>query len=161
MRLIFFQYAIMVYFLKDKVMVFTDGASRGNPGESASGFAAYVGGNDVPELHVHYNGKATNNYAEYMAIILSLEWCRRNIKECNALEINLYSDSAVAINQINGVYKIRSENLIPLNTRVKALVENFRKVSFSNLPREDRRISLVDRALNRLLDRVQQKSSPP
>ena len=140
--------------MNEKISIFTDGASRGNPGESASGFAVYLPGRDVPEIHTHYNGRATNNYAEYMAIILSLEWCLRNVAEPKSVDIYIHSDSKVAINQINGTYKVRSENLIPLGRRVKALVGNFHKVSFSNLPREDRGIALVDRALNKMLDRM-------
>lgn len=138
------------------ILIYTDGASRGNPGESASGYVIYdIDGNLLHEETV-YNGINTNNYAEYNAIIRALKWCMNNIvgRDTN---IRLFSDSQLAIRQINGKYRVRSEILKGMYKEVISLSKSFASVSFSNLPREDRIIAYVDRKLNLLLDRFEDR----
>ncbi len=133
------------------VKIYTDGAARGNPGESASGFAAFVGGKLVA-FKVKYNGNATNNFAEYTAIIEALKWCS-SANLCNSCSIKLYSDSELAVKQLNKEYKIRSSSMLLLNEKVLALAKNFHDVKFNNVPRSNKGISMVDKALNDYLDR--------
>lgn len=134
------------------LVIYTDGAARGNPGESASGYLVY---RNAKVLHRHskYNGIATNNYAEYKAILLALEWCISNIDDHFELLIELYSDSELVVKQLNKSYKIKSVSLKPINEKIVDLTKNFRKVSFKNVRREDTNISAVDKALNLLLDK--------
>jgi ribonuclease HI len=138
--------------MEGHISVYTDGASRKNPGPSASGFAVYVGGKLLRE-HAEYNGIATNNYAEYRAVILALEWCASNMQD---REIELYADSQIVIRQVNGSYKTKSASLKPMNDRVRSLAKKFKSIKFSNLSREDKRISRVDKNLNILLDSLKE-----
>jgi ribonuclease HI len=132
--------------------IYTDGAARGNPGPSASGYLIYEG-RKVLHKHSEYNGEATNNYAEYRAVIMALRWCISNLGDMKELRVDMYSDSELVIRQINGEYKIRAANLRPLNAELKEMAKGFKTVKFRNVRREDENIRAVDRALNALLDR--------
>ena len=145
--------------MERRIVIYTDGASRGNPGRSASGFSVRDG--ERFESHLHYNGTATNNYAEYNAIIMALEWCLRGAGEPKELALAIHSDSTIAVNQIKGSYKVRAEGLIPLQRRVRSLMGNFRSVSLTLVPRENPGIVEVDRSLNRLLDRMEKEGNLP
>ncbi len=104
--------------------------------------------------HAEYNGIATNNRAEYRAVLLALEWCSSNldVKESSFV---LYSDNELVVRQINGRYKIRSKTLKPMNSGIKRIIEGFRDIEFKNVRRENMYISAVDRSLNSLLDAVE------
>ncbi len=105
-----------------------------------------------------YNGMKTNNFAEYTAVILALEWCLSNINAPKETEIELFSDSELVVRQINGHYKVKSKALLHLNDRARRLSKEFKTVTFKNLPREHHGISAVDKSLNALLDRISKES---
>lgn len=132
-----------------KITIYTDGAARGNPGPSASGFMAYEG-RKLLHRHAEYNGNETNNYAEYRALLLALSWCSSNLGHDCSLE--LYSDNELVVRQLNGVYRIKSGKLRPINDEIRIIVGKFSKVQFSNVRRENIYIKAVDRSLNQLLD---------
>ncbi len=132
-----------------RVIVYTDGAARGNPGISASGFIVIDAHGKTLKRGIRYNGIKTNNYAEYMAIIIALRWCAVNLPE--GTEVELYSDSELVVKQLNGTYKIRSEQLKTMNNKVKETAMGIKPV-FKNLPRRNEMISIVDRQLNIFLD---------
>lgn len=134
-----------------RLAVYTDGASRGNPGPSASGYVVYKDGRMIRE-YAEYNGTNTNNYSEYKAMLLALEWCSKNQSNAKDIEIMLFSDSKLIVSQLNSLYKTKDTKLKVLNNRVKELARNFKKVTFVNKPRNYRGIKIVDRALNKLLD---------
>lgn len=134
-----------------KLVIYTDGAARGNPGESASGYIIYENAN-VLHKHSQYNGKATNNYAEYTGIILALKWGADNVPNPGELTIEVYCDNELVVRQLNNEYKLKSSSLKPLNREVHDLEVKFKIVVFRNVPREDPSISAVDKALNVLLD---------
>ncbi len=136
-----------------KITIYTDGAARGNPGESASGFAVYDGTGRLRKSYSAYNGSKTNNYAEYRAVILALRWCRSNLKDPKGVDVELFSDSQLVVRQLTGKYRIKSEAMSELNMKVLELAKSFGSVRFSNVPREHSGISDVDRRLNELLDR--------
>ncbi len=140
--------------MQSEITIYTDGAARGNPGPSASGYMALRGGKVVAK-HFSYNGVETNNYAEYRAVILALEWCRDNLKDAAQAGIRLYSDSELVIRQINGKYKVRSGKLMEMHRIVKALAPAFKTLEFANTRREDKGIAMVDKQLNLLLDRME------
>lgn len=133
------------------IIIYTDGASRGNPGKSASGYVVYDTHKKELNRKVVYNGIKTNNYAEYNAIINALEWCYKNL-DLQRVEIELFSDSQLVIKQINEEYKVKSKSMKELHKKVINLVKYFKNVKFFNLPREERGISDVDSDLNRFLD---------
>ena len=132
-----------------KLEIFTDGAARGNPGKSASGYMVYEGGKLIGK-DFFFNGIQTNNFAEYTAMIKALEWVLANLgSEC---EITITSDSELVVKQANGVYKVKSEKMRNLHGRLSKLMESFVSVKLVNVPRENPGIVRVDAALNMLLD---------
>lgn len=139
--------------MERKITIYTDGAARGNPGPSASGFMVYEG-NKLLHRHSEYNGKSTNNYSEYRAVLLALKWCVSQL-DPQSLSISLYSDNELVVRQLNGRYKIKSESLKPLNEEIKKISKNFARIKFDNVRRENIYISAVDRSLNALLDKMQ------
>ncbi len=142
---------------EDAFIIYTDGASRGNPGMSASGFLIIGPGSKKIAKKAFYNGIKTNNYAEYTAIIKALEWCEANLARPERSAIKVISDSELAVKQLNGAYKIRSEEMLRLNLTVKDLAKWFKGVSFFNRRRSDSGISEVDAMLNAFLDKASAK----
>lgn len=136
----------------DKITIYTDGAARGNPGPSASGYSIYMNGRQVAKGE-RLNGPATNNFAEYNAVILALRWCADNVPSHKECAVDLYSDSELVVRQLGGIYRVKSEDMKKLNKVARGLIKEFKTVKFQNLPREDRNISAVDARLNQLLDR--------
>ena len=137
--------------MKREFVIFTDGAARGNPGPSASGYMIFENGKKVAEEFV-FNESKTNNYAEYKAIIMALERCKTMLKKVDECAAKLFSDSELVVKQLNGEYKLKSPDLRPLNRKVVELAAGLGKVEFENVRRENRHISEVDKNLNILLD---------
>lgn len=100
----------------------------------------------------------TNNFAEYTAVILALEWCHSRLHDAKETNIVLFSDSELVVRQINGHYKVKATALLHLNDRARRLSKEFKSVVFKNLPREHPGISSVDKSLNDLLDRMKTES---
>ncbi len=136
------------------IIIYTDGASRKNPGISASGYAIYDSQKRELDRRVVSNGINTNNYAEYTAIISALEWCYKNLDN-QEIEVKLFSDSQLAVKQINGRYRVKSESMKELYNTVMDLVKHFRNVEFLNRLRNEEGISKVDRDLNKFLDSIE------
>lgn len=88
---------------------------------------------------------------------MALSWCKNNIADASETEIRLYSDSELVVKQLNGKYKVRSEALKGMNRKVSRLVRGFKSVLFTNVRRENRGVSAVDKALNELLDDIEAK----
>ncbi len=130
----------------DQVKIFADGGSRGNPGPSASGFVVLDMEDNVLVDQGVYLGVTTNNQAEYTALKLALEAC----KKMNAKEVEVYMDSLLVVNQMKGIFKIKNRDLWPIHQAIVDLAKNFRHVSFSHVPREFNK--LADAAVNRALD---------
>lgn len=139
--------------MERKLIIYTDGAARGNPGESASGYMIKNQNGTIFREHFEYNGTATNNYAEYNAVLIALQWCSSSLDKVSELELELYSDNELVVRQLNREYKIKSKTLLPLNRKIEETAKKFRLVVFKNVRREDRNISAVDKALNLLLDK--------
>ena len=116
----------------EKVKVFTDGASRGNPGPSAIGVVFY---DEKDHLLAEFNqclGQQTNNYAEYMAVIKALEICL--VKKVKSLD--LYCDSQLLVRQISGDYKVKAPQIKKLFLKVQELIKNFSQIQFHHVKRE-------------------------
>lgn len=109
-----------------------DGASKGNPGEAGYGVVVQTpAGETVNEL-AEYIGVATNNVAEYRAFIRGLE----EAGSLGAVEVQIFSDSELAVRQINGVYKVKDGTLAGLHRQVKELLGGFRSWKVDHVPRE-------------------------
>jgi ribonuclease HI len=130
----------------DKLKVFADGGSRGNPGPSASGFVVLDMEDNVIVDRGVYLGVTTNNQAEYTALKLALEEC----KKLRSKKIEVYMDSLLVVNQMKGIFKIRNRELWPIHQAIVELVKGFEHVSFSHVPREFNK--LADAAVNRAMD---------
>ena len=95
--------------MKGSLKIFCDGGSRGNPGKSASAFVVEEKGSIIYS-EAKYLGIATNNFAEYSAVLLALRWIKEN-KDILEKEIIFVLDSELVARQINGVYKIKNKKL--------------------------------------------------
>ena len=112
----------------------TDGACSGNPGPAAIGIVIKSRGKTLKEISQSI-GDATNNIAEYTALI----WGLQEALKLKADEILIRTDSELMYKQIIGDYKVKHENIKPLFEQVKNLVEGFKKVEFKHVPREQNR----------------------
>ncbi|HJJ28483.1 MAG TPA: tRNA (N6-threonylcarbamoyladenosine(37)-N6)-methyltransferase TrmO [Methanocorpusculum sp.] len=133
-----------------KLTIYTDGASRGNPGHAASAWLI-LDGVDVLESNSAAIGRATNNVAEYTALISALKAVRKySLPEETALAC--FSDSELMISHLNKTYACRSENLLPLYKEVRKLSQAFASVTYLHVPRENGYISACDWLCNQTLD---------
>jgi ribonuclease HI len=130
----------------DKVKVFGDGGSRGNPGPSASGFVIMDMEDNILVDRGVYLGVTTNNQAEYTSLKLALEECLK----MGVREVEVYMDSLLVVNQMKGSFKVRNRDLWPIHDAIKQLAAKFDDISFSHVPREFNK--LADAAVNRALD---------
>jgi len=130
----------------EKVKVFADGGSRGNPGPSASGFVVLDMEDSIIVDKGVYLGVTTNNQAEYTALKLALEECIA----LGVLEVQVYMDSLLVVNQMKGIFKIKNRDLWPIHAAIKHIAVKFRKISFDHVPREFNK--QADAAVNRALD---------
>jgi ribonuclease HI/probable phosphoglycerate mutase len=126
--------------------LFTDGGSRGNPGPSAIGYVICNSDQSVVKKYGKYIGLATNNQAEYAALVAGMEACL----ESGINELQIFMDSELIVNQITGKYKVKNQDLKPVYAKAKKLEGNFGKVSFEHVPRENNAVadSLVNEALD-------------
>lgn len=132
--------------------IYTDGAARGNPGPSASGYQIYDKDHKLMIKASLFNGFKTNNFAEYYAVISALE---RVSKEFGFdVDVQLSSDSELIVHQLKGDYKVKDAKLKALNKMASELIHQFRHFNIYNVPRSNRHISAVDKELNLLLDRI-------
>lgn len=113
------------------VDIYIDGASKGNPGHAGIGVVILKDGKVLKTLS-NYIGKATNNFAEYSALIYALE--EALIIKAEAVKIN--SDSQLLCRQLNKEYRIKSENIINLYNQAVHLLSAFRVFSINHIPRE-------------------------
>ncbi|HNX17170.1 MAG TPA: ribonuclease HI family protein [Methanoregula sp.] len=128
--------------------VYTDGASRGNPGPAAYGFI-FVRNNEIIFEESRTLGKTTNNTAEYYAILSAL----KRAQEFARPSVIVYSDSELVIKQINNQYRITKPHLAQLRAELAIVEKNFTDIHFRNVPRENRFIRRCDELCNQALDR--------
>lgn len=134
-----------------RIDIYTDGASRGNPGDASWAFVFVSDRGDILEQASGYIGIATNNIAEYTAITEALEYALRKYPH---MRFVLHSDSQVVIRQIKGEYRVSAPHLRKYHNTVAKLTKNLH-VDFVYVPRENRFVSMCDRMCNEMLDSVQ------
>lgn len=129
-----------------KIIAYTDGASRGNPGPAAAGFILTETGGTQLQAKALFLGRTTNNVAEYTAVVKALE----TAKQIGTKQIKLFSDSELLVKQINGQYKVKSEQIRPLFQKTIELLEKFEgwKVQHITRDKNQQADSLVNKALN-------------
>ena len=128
------------------LIVACDGASRGNPGPAGIGVQITTEDGTVLAEIARGLGEATNNVAEYTAVIEGLSHAR----ELGARSVTLRSDSLLLINQLTGRYRVKSTHLQPLHRRARSIAAGFERISFEHVPREENREA--DRLANEGVD---------
>ncbi len=131
----------------DTLKIYVDGASRGNPGSAASAFL-FVHNDTVIHDECEFIGNATNNTAEYQAIINALKVAVKFSRG----HIQVYSDSNLAVQQINKKWKINYPHLSKMCAEVHKLCEKFEKVEFFQVGRSNPYIQKCDTLCNERLD---------
>jgi ribonuclease HI len=127
--------------------LFCDGASRGNPGPAGAGAILQDPSGNLQGQAARYLGEATNNVAEYQALLLGLEMALgRKIKR-----LKIFTDSQLVVEQLNGGYQVRSPNLKPLWSQAKKELQKFESCAISHI---DRALNIeADRLANQAIDR--------
>jgi ribonuclease HI len=134
--------------LLPKVLVYADGASRGNPGPAALGIVICDAFENVLTKHRQTIGRATNNEAEYRALIRALELAAQHTRA----QVEVYMDSQLVINQLNGTYRVKEPRLAKLVAKVNEKAGRFEAVTYEQVPRGHRKIKLADTEANLALD---------
>jgi ribonuclease HI len=133
-------------FGSNKLIIYTDGGARGNPGPAAIG--AVVG----EKKYAEYIGKATNNVAEYKAVIFALKKAKHLLGgKADKTEIEIRMDSELVVRQLSGIYRIKEDDLKILFADVHNLEFDFKEISFIHIPREKNKEA--DKLVNEELDR--------
>lgn len=131
-----------------KARLFTDGGARGNPGPAAYGYVLEDGDGAVLDSRGEAIGVATNNVAEYSALIAGLE----KAVELAVTELEVVSDSELMVKQMRGEYKVKNEALRELSLRAGRIARELGRVRYTAVRREHN--ELADRLVNEALDRV-------
>ena len=121
-------------FKKSNVIIYTDGACKGNPSNKCGiGGVLYKNNVIIGEFSkgLMYEN-VTNNMAEYLAFIEGCKLCNKH----NIKDIEIQGDSLLILNQLGNIYKVKSENLIPLNNEGKMLLSNFNNYKLIHIKRE-------------------------
>jgi ribonuclease HI len=129
-----------------KLTIHTDGGSRGNPGPSGIGVFITDKSKKVKEIS-EYIGKATNNQAEYKALIRGLE----EAKKLDASEVNVVMDSELIVKQIKQEYKVRDKDLASLYVKAWNLIQGFKSYSIKHVLRSKNK--KADDLVNRAIDK--------
>jgi ribonuclease HI len=135
-----------IFFMNKKLIINTDGGARGNPGPSGIGVVIKNEKGMIVEERNEYIGEATNNCAEYKALILAL----LTAKEFNADYLHINMDSELVVRQMQGKYKIKEPSLKILAAEVLKLTNQFKQVDFHHVPREQNKEA--DKLVNRAID---------
>lgn len=144
-----------------KLIIYTDGGARGNPGPAGIGVVIYSlkhesmktlkhskGDLELIEKFGRYIGETTNNQAEYQALLVAL----KRAHELKAEEVDCMMDSELAVRQLKGEYKVRNRELAPLFVKVWNETIHFKAVRFHHIPRERNREA--DKMVNEAIDRA-------
>ncbi len=132
-----------------RATLYTDGGARGNPGPAASAYVLEAEDGSTLDAQGETIGVATNNVAEYRAVIAGLERAR----ELGLTHVEVVSDSELVVNQMTGAYKIKNKPLRQLSLQVKALERDIGSVSYRAVKREHN--ELADSLVNDALDRAE------
>lgn len=136
----------------EKIIIYTDGGSRGNPGQAGIGVAiTSEKGNKIKE-YSSFLGVKTNNEAEYEAVIFGLQKIKALLgkDKIKFADIEVRMDSELVARQLGGVYKIENEKLAPLFLKIWNLKIDFGKIVFKHIPREQNKEA--DRLANEAMD---------
>ena len=129
-----------------KARLSTDGGARGNPGPAAFGYVLEAEDGTILDARGERIGVATNNVAEYRALIAGLE----KAAELGVTELDVVSDSELLVRQMTGLYKVKNKALVELSLEASRLARQLGRVTYRAVPREHN--ELADRLVNEALD---------
>jgi ribonuclease HI len=131
-----------------RLLIFSDGGARGNPGPAAIAFLALNDKGESVKADSRFIGIRTNNQAEYEALILALEFA----SSVEAEEVVCHLDSELVAKQLNREYAVKNFELHKLWRKVQEVRGCFKKISFVNVPRSNPQIQRADELVNKTLD---------
>jgi ribonuclease HI len=136
----------------EKIIVYTDGGARGNPGPAAIGVVIERSGHAIGK-YAESIGERTNNEAEYEAVIFALKKLKHLFgkQKTRDLDVEVRMDSELVSRQLSGKYKITEERFFPLFVKIWNLKMDFGNISFIEIPREQN--AEADKLLNEELNR--------
>jgi len=146
-----------------RLLVFIDGAARGNPGPASVGVTIREPGSDKPICISRFLGKRTNNQAEYEALLAALRELERrpsrHTPRALPPEIVIRTDSELLYSQMTGRYRVKDPKLAALVWEAKKIIIRLGTVSFERIPRTDNKEA--DKLANQALDRVRAEQAEP
>jgi len=131
--------------------IYTDGGAKGNPGPASIGMVFYVDDKDIFRYREDI-GIATNNVAEYSAVITAMSKLIRQLTDQmseleNIVKIEFYSDSRLLVNQVNGLFKVKNAKIREFIFKIRTLEQEIKlPISYHLIPREKNRVA--DRLVN-------------
>ncbi len=139
----------------DKIIMYTDGGARNNPGPA--GIGVWV--ETLNKKYKEYIGEKTNNEAEYEALIFGLKKLKQLLgrEKLKQSEIACYLDSELVVKQLNHIYKLREKHIQEKFIEIWNLTLDFKKVNFQHIPREKNKIA--DRLVNEALDEKEKQKN--
>ncbi len=129
-----------------RLIIYTDGASRGNPGEAGAGIIIYDQQGAIVKKIKASLGTTTNNVAEYMALIIALQEAVR----LKADALQLFSDSELMVRQLTGIYKVKDRKMQALAAEARKLLSHFIRYDIVSVPRAQNREA--DKLANQAID---------
>lgn len=130
------------------ITINVDGASRGNPGPSGIGYCIYGTDGKIIEHGGEFIGFATSRIAEYYALKKGIE----RALELNLKTVRFISDSLMVVNQMNGVFSIKNQDILPIYRELQSKLQNFDAVSFTHVPRSSN--ATADHEANLAIDNM-------
>ena len=130
------------------ILVYTDGAARGNPGPAAIGYAIFNLSGKCLERNGKFIDEHTNNEAEYEALL----WALKRAGTYTRDTVKFHSDSELVVHQVNGVYAVKKEHLRKYVEHIQQERRMFRSFKLIHVPRENPRLQIVDNIVNKVLD---------
>jgi len=137
-----------------KLKTYTDGGARGNPGPAAIGILVCDEQGEILAEHCETIGEATNNVAEYRALIEGM----KRAQELGANELECYLDSELVVKQLCGEYKLKSYNMQKLFDEVRKAESGFKNIAYRHLRREVDSMRRADQLVNLALDDAERKA---
>ena len=136
-------------------IAYTDGGSRGNPGPAGYGVVIQDSGGRTLDTLSQSIGETTNNVAEYQALLAALQY----VLDHNGGRLKIYCDSELIVRQMQGRYRVRSADLLPLYERAREMVRRLDRFGIEHIPRE--RNAEADRLANEAMDHHMKQAMNP
>ena len=134
--------------MPDEIIAYIDGGSRGNPGPAAAGFTLTDSAGTQLQAKAFLLGRTTNNVAEYTSLVKAIEAA----KQVGVRQLTVFSDSELLVKQINGQYRVKSEQIKPLFRQAVDLLDQLKNWRVRHIPREKNKEA--DRLVNQALDKM-------